>query len=132
VGKRTAAASVIDKNNIVAEFTRPEIAFDALFGNRVVQPLSIQIVDNEGSRWTLRPDRQFVGTVVLVQIDGVYHRTRRQQKKSEWEDRALNEKGFRVLHIDAELLMVKRYHSDVVKVVESFLLSTQPVKRLPA
>ena len=132
MGKRTAAASIIDTNNTVAEFTRPEIAFDKLFGNRVTQPLGIQIVDDEGDRWTLRPDRQFIGTVVLVQIDGVYHRTRRQQKKSEWEDEALNEKGFHVLHIDTELLMTKRYHPYVVDMTEKFLKSVEPSRRLAA
>lgn len=132
MGKRTAAASVIDANNTLGELTRPEVAFDRLFGNRVIRPGRVEIVDDEGSKWSLSPDRQFVGTVVLVQIDGVYHRTRRQQRKSEWEDRALNEKGFRVLHIDTELLMAKKYHPDVIKAVESFLLSAEPTRRLPA
>lgn len=132
MGKKTAASSVIDKNNTTAEYTRPEIAFDHMFGNRVVKPLPIQIVDDEGSKWTLRPDRQFVGTVVLVQIDGVYHRTRRQQKKSEWEDAALNENGFRVLHIDTELLMTKKYHPYVVDMTERFLKSSEPKRRLVA
>lgn len=121
MGKKTSAASVIDRNNTVAEFTRPEIAFDALFGNRVVKPLPIEIIDDERSKWSLSPDRMFIGTNVMVQIDGVYHRTRRQEQKSRWEDEALNEKGFRVLHIDSQLLMAKKYHPYVVDETESFL-----------
>jgi hypothetical protein len=42
----------------------------------------------------------------------------------------LNEKGFRVLHIDAGLLTVKRYHPYVVKETEAFLVSKEPSRRL--
>jgi hypothetical protein len=129
--KRTAAAYKIDQNNVVAEYTRPEVAFDQIFGHRVTKPLPIEIVDDERSKWTLSPDRHFLGTNVLVQIDGVYHRTRRQEQKSKWEDEALNERGFRVLHIDSGLLMVKKYEAHIRQGVEAFLQSKEPSKRLP-
>ena len=122
---------VIDRNNVYAELTRPEVAFDSLFGHRVTKPLPVQIVDDEGAKWSISPDRTFIGTNVMVQIDGVYHRTRRQERKSAWEDRALNEKGLRVLHIDSELLMVKKYNNHVVAETEAFLKSTLPTKRIP-
>ena len=78
LGKRTAAASVISKNNVVADYTRPEVAFDVLFGNRVTKPLPLHVKE-ERSEWSLSPDRMFIGTGVFVQIDGPYHRTVRQE-----------------------------------------------------
>jgi len=132
LGKRTAAASVISKNNVVADYTRPEVAFDVLFGNRVTKPLPIDITDDDRGKWTLSPDRQMIGTNVLVQIDGPYHHTTRQEQKSKWEDELFNQNGFRVLHIDSGLLMVKRYHPHVLKETEAFLRSDEKSRRLPA
>lgn len=126
---RTAAAYRIQQNNTVPEFTKPEMVFDSLFGHRVIKPLAIKIED-EGL--SLSPDRHFVGTVVMVEIDGAYHNTERQRKKAEWRDRLLNERGFRVLHISAELLMTKKYHFYVTQKTEVFLESEKLVERLAA
>lgn len=126
---RTAAAYRIQQNNTVPEFTKPERIFDSLFGDRVKQPNPIKIED-EGL--SLCPDRHFVGTVVLVQIDGAYHDTHRQQKKDEWRDRLLNEKGFRVIHIAAALLMTKKFHGYVIQKTEAFLASDALVEKLAA
>jgi hypothetical protein len=131
LGKRTAAASVISKNNVVADYTRPEVAFDVLFGNRVTKPLPLHVKE-ERSEWSLSPDRMFIGTGVFVQIDGPYHRTVRQEAKSKWEDELFNQNGFRVLHIDSGLLMVKRHHPHVLKETEAFLRSDEKSRRLPA
>ena len=87
---------------------------------------------DERSKWSLSPDRHFLNTNVLVQIDGVCHRTRRQEQKSKWEDELFNQNGFRVLHIDSGLLMVKRYHPHVLKETEAFLRSDEKSRRLPA
>ena len=132
MGKKTAAAFRIDQRNTVAESTRPELAFDGIFEKRVDKPNPVQIVDDEGSKWSISPDRTFVGTNVLVQVDGVYHRTRRQERKTKWEDMALNEKGFRVLHIDAELLMAQKWHPYVTQRVEAFLKGLNPTERIAA
>lgn len=133
MGKRTAAASVIDRNNVVAEYTRPEIAFDSLFGHRVTKPLPIVVMEDEdGSKHSLCPDRTFIGTNVLVAIDGPYHWTERQQAKIRRQDLALNGKGYRVLHIDTPLLMVKKHHEYVRQMVENFLALQTPSKRLAA
>ena len=133
MGAKTAAASVISRNNTVAEYNRPELAFKGLFGVRVDKPSPIVVAEDEdGSTHKLCPDFIFVGTNVLVAIDGPYHRTAYQQRKSKRQDEALNAKGFRVLHIDSELLMVKKYHCYVVAEVEAFLKVGLPSWRLAA
>lgn len=123
--KRTAAAFVIDKNNTAAEFTRPEIIFDSLFGNRVMKPYPVPITDEDGKEWSFKPDRQFIGTSVLVEIlveiQGPYHRTKRQEQKTRWRNSQLLALGYRMLEIDTERLMVKKYHAQTVEQVEAFL-----------
>ena len=131
MGKKTAASFKIDQRNVSGEYTRPEIAFDAMFGNRVTKPLPLHVKD-ERSEWSLSPDRMFIGTNVFVQIDGPYHRTVRQEQKSKWEDGLFNQNGFRVLHIDSGLLLPVQYRQYVRFEVEKFLKGTEPVRRLAA
>ncbi len=133
MGKRTAAASVIDSRNTVAEFTRPEMAFDSIFGHRVTKPLPIVVaMDEDGSEHKLTPDRMFIGTNVLVAIDGPYHFTEYQQRKTRRQDLALNAKGYRIIHVDSPLLMVEKYHDYVGQKVLYFLLLTRPSERVAA
>lgn len=115
------------------EDTRPEIIFDGIFGNRVFKPLPFQIMDLEARKiYKVKPDRGFGGTNVLVEIDGPYHNTEIQQKKTKWRDNMIASYGHRIIHIDYQLLMDSKYHSYVVKGCEEFLASDKPIDRLVA
>jgi very-short-patch-repair endonuclease len=126
--KKTRAAYRIKQNNMAAEYTRPEVAFDSIFGNRVTKPFPILLP----SGWSACPDRQFIDTKILIEIDGEYHRTMKQESKGAWRDKQLEAMGYRVLHIDAELLLVKKYHLYLRHKVEEFLKSDKPVDRVAA
>ena len=125
--RKTRAAYRINQRNISGEYTRPEIIFDSLFKHRVTKPLPIEVFDvSKGIGGALfRPDRQFIGTKVLVHIQGKYHRTEIQRKHTQWQFSLLQSAGYRNLAIDADLLMTKKYHQYVIDCTEKFLTSTK-------
>jgi hypothetical protein len=86
----------------------------------------------EGEEWTLRPDRQIKDTNIVVQLDGPYHRTKRQQQKHNWRDGAIIANGYRVLHIDTELLTVKRYWPFVKDEIAAFEMGKELVGHIYA
>jgi hypothetical protein len=130
MGRKTAAASIIAQNNIAAEYTAPEMVFDRLFKGRVFKPPGITLTDEDGDKWTFSPDRQFIGTNVLVEIQGPYHRTKRQEQKTRWRNSELLAKGYRMLEIDTERLETKRYHAQTVAEVEAFLKGNRLTEHL--
>jgi very-short-patch-repair endonuclease len=124
--RKTKAAYRIAQNNTKAEDTAPERAFEELFAGKVIKPPPITITDPESVLiYDFKPDFQFIGTNVLVEIDGPYHRTKIQQRKTEWRDSRLLAMGYRVLHIDTELLDVKEYHIEVAQCTAAFLNGTR-------
>ena len=123
---KTAAAMKIEENNDTAEYNRPERAFERLFHGRVTKPDPIHIVTREDfaesdDEYDFKPDFQFIWTNVLVPIQGPYHRTKRQQSKDRWRNSCLLALNYRVIEIDTELIMTKRYNAEMVAKVEAFL-----------
>jgi hypothetical protein len=125
------AAYKIKQRNTKVENTAPEIEFGKLFAGLVIKPPSINIAI-EGSQlfYSFNPDFQFIGTNLLVEIDGPYHRTKKQESKTRWRDSELFAKGYRVLHIDSELLMRKKYHEGMIDKVMAFKKGDRQVEHL--
>ncbi len=119
--RKTRAAYRIAQNNTKATDTAPELAFAELFKGRVIKPPPITLTATTIPAWVFRPDFQFIDTNVLVEIDGIYHRTKIQERKTRWRDSELLARGYRVLHIDAELCMVANYWGDTIRKTESFI-----------
>lgn len=137
MGRRSGirAAYRIAQNNTKTEDTAPELAFEKLFEGRVIKPPRITIhslepFDESESIYLFKPDFQFIDTNLLVEIDGPYHRTPIQERKTRWRDSQLFAKGYRVLHIDSELLTTKRYNAETVAKVEAFLRGNRQVEHL--
>ena len=126
------AAYRIKQNNLAGEYTAPELAFADLFKGKVLKPPSVRVIDEEGNPWDFRPDFQFIDTNLLVEIQGRYHRTKKQEQKTRWRNSQLLALGYRVIEIDAELLTTKKHHPHVVRCTLTFLNGNRLTEHLYA
>jgi len=112
--------------------TRPEQALDALaehMGLKLSRSAPIAVL---GSGAAFRPDRQIEGTNILIHVDGPpSHHTKRGVAKGDWQDRKLNEMGWRNLRVPAELLK-KKWWGYTGWVIRAFMSSDEPNFRLDA
>jgi len=134
--RRGTRASFKIKQNEKFTETSIEQALDqicAKLGLALVKGQQIQIPG-----FTISPDRQVAGTNVLLEADGIYHDTKIQRRKSSWRDDALVQSGYRVLHVESELLVChglgnsEMFHEYVSKEIKKFFDSSEPVKYLRA
>lgn len=131
---------VIQRNDAEKFFdTRPELAFDELCSKVGIEThgkLCRSSIYVDG--WSIRPDRHIRGTNVVIEIDGPYHDTAIQRRKTEWRDEQMTSYGVRVFHIPSELLIAegfrdrKRFWPYVLFALTDFLLSTDKVRRMVA
>ena len=107
--------------------------------NRLVMPIEVQ--DNVGKYWTIKPDIQLTKSSTypltyaiktIVEVDGVYHDTPIQRKKTEWRDGLLTKAGFRVIHVDAELTKNKVYQTYLKDKLQEAINSQEKVVRICA
>ena len=125
------------------EDTKPEQVVAMMLGEIGYQPLShpiIRIQDGYEGAWVITPDfrlavssqRTFVVKRVVVEVDGVYHDTPIQRKKTEWRDGLLTQAGYRVIHVDAELTKNKAYQTYLKDRLSEAILSQEKVVRIDA
>jgi hypothetical protein len=124
------------KQNIKYTDSSPEMALDSIceaLGLGLAKGKEIQ-----APGFTLRPDRQIVDTNILLEADGRYHDSRIQNRKNDWRDDLLVKSGYRVLHIESELLVThglgnsRQFWPHVSTAISEFLLSDEAVKYLHA
>lgn len=98
------------KGNAKSELTEPETIVRGIlkelgYGFRLQEPIDV-IVKLEGGM--LSDKKTFVIDLfipehkICVEVDGIHHRTARQERKAAWRDAQLIANGYKVLHIDAE------------------------------
>jgi hypothetical protein len=91
--------------------TRPELAFDLIaqgVGFEPTKPRPVELRDDEGNRWTFRPDRLVED--VYVEILGPHHFTEREEAKTRWRsDLVVRKTHRRLMLIDSPLLDGKQY-----------------------
>ena len=108
-----------------AHFHFPEdYPFNALGG------VGIDIKDEDGELITLHPDLRYDFNTI-IETDGIYHDTPRQQSKTRWRDALLTRAGYRVIHIGSRLCDAtwREYlRSELKKALES----KEPIVRIEA
>lgn len=136
--RKTRAAYRISQNaKGHVEDTRPELFFDQFAAYNfptfeVAKAIPVLLKDDEGLNFIFRPDR-IVGGQVYVEIDGPYHRTPRQRVKTMWrDDLVVAHTQKRVLHIDSELLVAKKWWIYLAQKMVAFLLSKESVGHIYA
>jgi hypothetical protein len=131
----TRASYNIKKNEKFSD-TSPEKALDS-----ICEKLGLALIKGEEIQvpgFTISPDRKIAGTNVLLEADGIYHDTKIQRRKSSWRDDALVASGYRVLHIESELLVCHglsdsdRFWPYVSVEIKKFIDSSEPTKYLRA
>lgn len=133
------------KGNSKVKDTKPErvvgIFLEELgfYLNHLVSPIEAQ--DDVGKYWTITPDIQLTTSSVyplshviktIVEVDGVYHDTPIQRKKTEWRDGLLTKAGFRVIHVDAELTKNKVYQTYLKDKLAEAINSKEVIVRIDA
>ena len=102
--------------------------------NHLVKPIETQ--DDVGKYWTIKPDIQLTKSSTypltyaiktIVEVDGVYHDTPIQRKKTEWRDGLLTKAGYRVIHIQAGLTRNKVLQTYLKDALAEAIKSTKPV-----
>jgi len=86
--------------------TRPEMAVRGMIagmGFQFIPYHPIKITDNDGKSWNFSPDLWIPSHDTIIEVDGPYHDTARQKRKTAWRDSLLTSIGLRIIHIDAEL-----------------------------
>lgn len=133
--RKTRAAFKIKQNEKLTN-TTPEIALNEIcskLGLTLIRSTEVQVPG-----FTLRPDRRIADTDIILEADGPYHNTKIQGRKASWRDDLLVQSGYRVLHVESELLVChgledsKRFHPYVATAITEFLLSDEKVKYLRA
>lgn len=82
-----------------------EILGELGYGYRLQEPINLHpLIEGreEPSLFTFTIDLFIPEHKICVEIDGIHHRTARQERKTAWRDAQLNANGFKVLHIDSE------------------------------
>ena len=105
---------------------------------------TIEIQDMDGKYWSINPDFEFFKwcgwgltaywkkTGILVEVDGIYHDTPIQRKKTEWRDGLLTKAGYRVIHVDAELTKNKVYQTYLKDKLAEAINSKEAIVRIDA
>ena len=68
----------------------------------------------------------------LIEVDGIYHDSKLQQRKTRWRDGLLTQAGYRVIHVDAELTKNKAYQTYLKDRLSEAILSQEKVVRIDA
>ena len=116
------------KGNAKGTDTKPELAWDEFAKQNYIssfKPHSFRVYDEEARVVGYTPDRGILGgpLLVYIEIDGPYHRTPRQVRKTEWRDELITHRGdCRILHIDSELLLKEKYWLKLYQEVQKFLI----------
>ena len=127
---------MIPKKNIKLTDTSIEVALDEICkdaGIKLVKGAEVQVPG-----FTISPDRQILGTNILLECDGTYHTTKIQIRKSRWRDDLLVQAGYRVLHIESELLVTHglgsstQFHPYVLAQLKSFIASSEAIQYVRA
>ncbi len=133
-----SAKSFMLKEHIKYSDTSIELALDQI----CVQLLNIKLVTpqpiwHEGK--PIRPDRQIPNTNILLEADGYYHfASAKQLNKTKWRDEMLVSKGFRILHIPADVLLAegvkdsKKFWQYVSEEIKKFQSNSLSVWSVPA
>lgn len=132
------------KGNSRVEDTKPERVLQILVEEMndrycLEKGETIEIQDTDGKYWSIRPDFKFFrfggwgltlsykATSILVEVDGIYHDTPIQRKKTEWRDGLLTKAGYRVIHIQAGLTRNKVLQTYLKDALAEAIKSTKPV-----
>ena len=127
---------MIPKKNVKLSDTSIEVALDRICNEAGIKLVKGREVAVPG--FTISPDRQVLGTNILIECDGAYHETRIQIRKASWRDDLLVSAGYRVFHIESELLVTHnlgdsdRFHPYVAKALKEFIASKESCKYLRA
>ena len=124
------------KGNAKGTDTKPELAWDEFAKQNYIssfKPHSFWVYDEEAKGFEFTPDRGILGhpggdqrrgpLPAYIEIDGPYHRTPRQVRKTEWRDELITHRGdCRILHIDSELLLKEKDWLKLYQEVQKFLI----------
>lgn len=72
---------------------------------------------------------------ICVEVDGEYHRTARQERKTAWRDAQLIANGYRVLHIDAAYTETKELQEQLKPLIQKAikeLIAGEQTRRIVA
>ena len=108
--RKTRAAYRI-RQNLVLENTAPERFVQKILDElQIVYRLGETVNIFDGFAWWIsHPDALIESRPckVIIEVDGPYHQTKIQARKTRWRNAALNEKSYRVVHIPSELCCSK-------------------------
>jgi len=132
---RTRKAYVLSKR-VKYEDTKPEQVIKGILFSDGFLPPETNVLCNKRitvGNWTINPDFYvFLAPPIIVEVDGVYHDTPTQQKKTKWRDGLLTQAGYRVIHVDAELTKNKAYQTYLKDKLAMAILSPEKVVRIDA
>ena len=129
------------KQNEKFSGTAPETAFADLCkanGITAIAQFTLPPLVSFGETYSITADFRIGSSEVLVEVDGTYHTTKIQIRKSSWRDDLLVQSGYRVFHCESELLVChnlgdsKRFWSYVLKALNEFIVSNEEVRYLKA
>lgn len=125
------------------EDTKPEQVVGMMIAEVDYPPLNhptIRIQNGYEGTWVITPDFQLAGMPggagiyvvkkVVVEVDGPYHDTPIQQRKTEWRDELLVKHGYRIIHVDSELTKNKAYQTYLKDRLAEAILSQEKVVRI--
>ena len=127
---------MIPEKNVKLSDTSIEVALDRICNEAGIKLVKGREVAVPG--FTISPDRQVLGTNILIECDGTYHTTQIQRRKSSWRDDLLIQAGYRIFHIESELLVTHglgdtdQFHPYVLKALNEFIASNEKVHYLRA
>lgn len=88
---------------------------------------------NDGINWwTFNPDIQLTGTRTLIEVDGKYHDTPIQERKTEWRDNLLIKADYRIIHVDAELTETQNLRLYLTTKLREAIASSDRIVRIDA
>ena len=92
--------------------------------------LEIPVEDMVG-KWRLRPDILVVPNTV-IEVDGPYHKTPTERRKTKWRDALLVGAGYRVIHIDSELTKNQKLRDYLKTELNKAIQETEAIVRIDA
>lgn len=118
------------KGNEKFEDTKPE-----QFVSGILDRLGIPYGDHI-SHWidgyTITGDFELMNPPkVLIEVDGDYHRTEKQESKTRWRDGEVNSRGFHIIHIDSRLC-VPKWEKYLSAALQQAIRNGNPVERIYA
>lgn len=85
----------------------------------IVEPFGIALEESKNAGKIIVESKR----PTVIEVDGPYHRTRRQQQKTKWRDSLLNKAGYRIIHIPSELTETQKLRDylkgELKKAIES-------------